>query len=103
MENTIATALDVYASNDSPTWTEGSITWNNQPGLGAKQSALPTVLQGTSMIWYEVDVTAYVKARKAAGKPDANLVLHSVNNGGTNLNFNSREATINQSQLVITP
>jgi hypothetical protein len=94
--------IDVYAAKDPPSWTETAITWNNQPGLGSLLSQSPTNMQGTSNIWYEMDVTKYVRQRKAAGR-DADFVLHSVSSAVSNLiEVNSKENPINGPQLVIT-
>jgi hypothetical protein len=60
-------------------------------------------MQGTSNIWYEMDVTKYVQQRKAAGR-DADFVLHGVSNSANNfIDINSKENPINGPQLVVTP
>lgn len=95
--------INVYAAKDTPSWTESAITWNNQPGLGSLLSPSPTNMQGTSNIWYEMDVTKYVQQRKAAGR-DADFVLHGVSNSANNfIDINSKENPINGPQLVVTP
>src|SRR6185436_13137674 len=94
--------LDVFAANDTPAWTEGTITWNNQPGFAASPlKPLPVNVRGTSIIWYEFDVTDYVKARRAAGK-DVNLALHA-QSAAVSLLVNSGENFENRPQLVISP
>ena len=59
---TIAKATSVYSVADI-TWIEsgtGSITWNNQPAIGA--TALATRTVATTAAYVEWDVTAYVQA-----------------------------------------
>jgi len=95
--------IDVYEAKNTPSWTETAITWNNQPGLGTLLSKSPTNIQGTSNIWYEMDVTDYVRKRKAEGR-DADFVLHGVSNTTANfIDINSKENPVNGPQLVITP
>ncbi|MEH2144692.1 CBM96 family carbohydrate-binding protein [Nostoc sp.] len=94
--------LDVFAV--SAPWSESTMTWNNQVGLGTSPlNPTPISLNGTQYIWYEFDVTSYVQAQKSGSATAISFVLHSKNNGGTNINVKSREASVNQPQLVINP
>jgi len=94
--------INVYAAKGTPSWTETAITWNNQPGLGSLLSQQPTTMQGTSNIWYEMDVTKYVRQRRAAGR-NADFVLHGVGIAAANvMDINSKENPINGPQLVVT-
>jgi hypothetical protein len=82
------------------TWTEAGITWNNKPALGMK---LATVSVGTTGQYREWNVTAFVKGQQAMGRDNVNFAISmdgdTVSSPDT---FNSREATRDQPQLVIT-
>ena len=52
--------------------------------------------------WYEFGLTGYLKAQKAAGKKLVTLVLRNPVSAKPVTSFNSREATTNRPQLVIT-
>jgi hypothetical protein len=85
-------------------WIEsgaGSITWSNKPALG---TALGSVsVTGTTYAWYEIDVTSYIKSELAAGRTVVSLALHDTASSTPNLRINSREATSNKPELLITP
>jgi hypothetical protein len=50
-----------------------------------------------------VDLTAYLKAEKAAGRNAITLVVRSAQVTNVVCNFNSDEAAANGPQLVVTP
>jgi hypothetical protein len=84
----------------SNSWTETGITWNNRPALGAKQGASVTITPTAR--YYEWDVTAFVKAQRAAGATAVSLAVkmdQAVNDGPDT--FNSRQASANRPQLVV--
>jgi hypothetical protein len=85
---------------DSTTWGESTITWNNKPALGAKQAQF-TVIDTTSR-WYEIDLTSFLKAQKAAGKKLVSLALRRTTSTTPNAIFNSDEATSHRPELRIT-
>ncbi len=88
----------------STPWQENTMTWNNQPGFSASPlNPTPISVNSTEYIWYEFDVTSYVQAQKSGGATGVSFALHSENNGGTNINLKSREASVNQPQLAIEP
>jgi hypothetical protein len=82
-------------------WVETGMTWNNRPTIGG-------ILGGTTVVdtvaaWYELDVTGHVLAELDAGRPIVSLALHNpVTASGTYIQLNSREATSNPPQLVVT-
>jgi hypothetical protein len=92
--------LDVY-SVASTTWTEGTLTWNNRPALGTKRGSVTVV--GTTGAWYEVDVTAYVNAERAAGRKVVSLGLTCPTATTSLININSDEATSSRPMLLLTP
>jgi hypothetical protein len=96
--NTMDSAFAV-ASNS---WTETGLTWNNQPARGAKQGSSVTVSQAAQ--YYEWDVTSFVQAQKQAGINQASLAvtMDALTNNSPDT-FNSREASGNRPQLVVTP
>jgi hypothetical protein len=99
--STSGTTLDSAFAVPTNTWTENGITWNNQPALGAKQGASVSVT--TTAQYYDFDVTAFVQSQKEAG---VNLVSLAVTMDAQENNspdtFNSREATSDPPQLVVT-
>jgi PKD repeat protein/glucose/arabinose dehydrogenase len=77
----------------SDNWTEGSITWNNQPTIsGSPVGALGNVTAGT---YKEVDLTAYV-----TGNGTYSLAIKSAVN---NLAVYDSSEGANPPQLVVTP
>jgi ELWxxDGT repeat protein len=87
------------------TWTETGITWNNKPATGATALAsVPIVNNSTSSRWYELDVTAYLQAEKAAGRNVVTLALKNLANSSPYVQLVSRQGTAaNRPQLVIVP
>jgi hypothetical protein len=83
-------------------WTESGISWANQPALGNALGSF-TVAGGHSGAWVEVDVTAYVKAEKYAGRNTVSFGLKNATTSSTTVQIHSREAAFNQPQLIITP
>lgn len=82
-------------------WTETGIIWNNKPTRSAALTS--KTINGTTSTWYELDVTNYLKSEKAAGRNIISLALANGTATDQLLKLNSREATANQPQLVITP
>lgn len=89
----------VYGVSDTA-WGETSITWNNRPPLG---SALGTVtVPSTTFTRYELDITNYIRAEKAAGRNLVTLGLHNTANTTQQLNIRPREAVVaNRPQLIV--
>src|SRR5439155_14112299 len=58
----VATSLFSVANTS---WTEGGITFNNEPAAGATPLATATIIDNTAR-FYDFDVTAYLKGEKAA-------------------------------------
>jgi hypothetical protein len=81
----------VYRVADT-SWTEGGITWNNKPAATNPTGDKGTVSTGT---WLEYDVTAFV-----GGNGAVSFALVPQSSDG--LYLNSREATSNRPELVVT-
>jgi hypothetical protein len=81
-------------------WDENAITWNKRPGSSAGTLAQFTV-SGAAPAWYEVDVTACLKAQKAAGKSSVTLVLKGAGSTTPYAQFSSDEAGSNGPELLI--
>jgi hypothetical protein len=99
--NTARLRLFGRLSAVNSSWTEAGLTWNHRPAAGAAALASATI-RGTAGAWYEWDVTAYLRAQKAAGR---NLVTLILRNPFTSLPwciFNSDEAASNRPELVVT-
>lgn len=89
-----AHSVGVYAvSND--TWTEGSLTWNNQPAMGSSSLATSTAATG----WLSFDVTSYVSAEHASdGVASFGVVIELPYNFLVDV-FEDREDTGNSGNL----
>jgi hypothetical protein len=91
-------AVAAYGVSNT-SWSESTLTWNNKPAAGT--SALATVtVSGSADAWFEWDVTAYVKAEKAAGRNVVTLALIAPSTNSTPPSFDSREAS-NGPQLAV--
>jgi acid phosphatase len=91
-------ATSVFAAADVG-WSETGITWNNRPALGR---SLGTVTAAAILpLWYEVDVTDYLREQRAAGHGVVTLALHNPQNSTAKLRVNSREAATDRPELVV--
>jgi fibronectin type 3 domain-containing protein len=83
----------------STTWTETTLTWNNQPALGAKQGSSVNV--GTTAGYWEWDVTSYVQAQKTAGATSVSFAVQwdATSTNGQSV-FTSKESSTNKPQLA---
>jgi hypothetical protein len=86
-------------SVSNTTWSETAITWNNKPALGA--TALGSIsVSSTSNTWYELDVTTYVQAERAAGRNVVAFALRVPANDTEIFSVQSRQASAsNRPQL----
>jgi CSLREA domain-containing protein len=82
-------------------WSESGITWANKPSTGPTAVATKTIT-GTTKKWYEIDLTTFLKAEKAAGRNVVTLVLRSNTFTSTLCTFAADEA-VNGPLLVIQP
>jgi PKD repeat protein len=86
----------------STTWSETALTWNTRPPRGTSALAAATI-SGTTPMWYELDVTAYVSAERAAGRTAVSFVLVATSPTTAYATFTSRKSSSRAPQLVITP
>jgi subtilisin family serine protease len=99
---TSTSATDSAFAVASTTWTETGLTWNNRPPLGARQGAAQAITPTAR--YYQWDVTAFVQAQKAAGATAVSLAVSmDVPVTDSPDGFNSKEASSNPPQLVVTP
>ena len=72
--------LEVLPTSNS--WTEMGITWANAPGPTGPRLSLVKVQNPVNVYnWYEVDLTDYVNAQRAAGKPLVSVMVRSQASG----------------------
>jgi len=90
----------VVHREDTDSWTETGLTWNNQPAVGP---AVVSVAVSTTAQYWEWDLTAYVQNQIATGQHTMSLVLQNDVTTSDPVNFNSREALSNKPQLVTKP
>jgi hypothetical protein len=84
----------------SDAWTESGVRWTGRPARGSTALATKTVAS-TAAGWYEFDVTAYVRARKAAGAASVDLALAATAYATPWATFASDEAAANRPALVV--
>jgi hypothetical protein len=101
---TTAIQTAVYSVSNT-TWTETGLTWNNKPASGSTALATTTIVNNsTAARWYELDVTAYLAAEKAAGRNVVTLALKNLANSTPFVSFTSREgAAANRPQVLVVP
>jgi hypothetical protein len=76
-------------------WQESTITWSNKP---ARVVALSTnTLSGTNGVWYQFDVTAYVRTNSGV----ISLALHGPTNSAALISLNALENSSNNPALII--
>ena len=90
----------VYSVSNT-TWTETGITWNNKPTSGTTALATVTVTDNVAR-FYEWDITAFIQSEKSAGCNVVALALKGTLSSSPYTFFNSREASSNRPQLVVT-
>ncbi len=100
-----AISTSAYSVADT-TWLEkdpGGINWNNKPvRSGTALTGATVSVTTTTLATYELNVTSYVAAEKAAGRDLISLALHNPSNTSNHINVNSREAAADKPQLLIT-
>jgi hypothetical protein len=92
-------AMGVFAVADTA-WAEGSPTWRSCPRFGSRLGTV--TVTSTVGGWYELDLTSYVKAERAAGRNTIALGLHGLASTVAKLSINSRESGTTGPQLVLT-
>jgi hypothetical protein len=99
---TASETVAAYSVSDT-SWSETGITWNNKPTAGTTALDTKTV-SGASANWYEWDITSYLQSEKAAGHNIVSIQLAQTSTelSAPQLSFNTKEATSNVPQLVIT-
>jgi hypothetical protein len=81
-------------------WGEGSISWSHQPAIARKGISAVTVSDDVGK-WYELDLTAYLNAQRAAGHGVVTLALRGITSSPVAAIFHSREAGDNQPELRV--
>jgi mannose/cellobiose epimerase-like protein (N-acyl-D-glucosamine 2-epimerase family) len=92
-------SIGVYGGGAS-TWSESTLTWNTRPAVGSATLASVSVA-GTTAKWYELDLAAFLKSEKAAGRNIVTLVLKSQTTAATVCTFSSDES-VNGPELRVT-
>lgn len=96
--STGSTAIQLLSSS-STTWGEASLTNANKPAVGSAIGSFS--VSGTTSKWYEIDVTSFLKAQKAAGKTAVTFVLNGLNSVDPLATFTSDEAASNRPELRV--
>jgi N-acetylneuraminic acid mutarotase len=98
IDDNVGNDLFVYGI-DNDSWTETGITWNNAPTTTNNPLSILTGVNNR-LQYYEVDVTAYVKAQ-VAGDKTVTFQLRDALLQDKHINFNSRENKAFIPQLII--
>lgn len=93
----VAISMNIYQVSDG--WTETGLTWNNAPTEGPIVATSP--LSATPG-YYNWDITGYLQSQLAANDKIISIEVYSATVSSSTINFSSREATVNQPELVIT-
>jgi MYXO-CTERM domain-containing protein len=96
--------VELHSSADD-TWTETGLNWNNQPSFG-NVLATQSLLTGTTNVWYNFDVGAFVQ-QEYAGDKTVSLLLKPVTEGSADATapaygFDAKEYGSNGPMLVVT-
>lgn len=85
----------------SNAWEETTITYNNKPAPSGSALAT-TTLTGTTGVYYEWDITQQIALLRAAGINTISLLVRNVNvTSNSRILFNSKDASVNRPELVI--
>ena len=84
----------------STSWSESALTWNTQPARGTTALATTRITSATSA-WYEWDVTAYVRAERAAGRSAVAFGLVGTAATTPYAAFRSRQAASDRPALLL--
>lgn len=101
LDGSSSTPVRVQAfAASSTSWAETGVNWSNKPA--ATGSSLGEVaVAGTTAAWYTMDLTAWLKAQKAAGKTAVSLILTSPVATSAAAVFSSDESSTNRPELVV--
>ena len=98
----VATAAYSVAATNWIESSTGGLTWNNKPARGATAlTGASATVNSTTFAFYDIDVTAYVKGEKSAGRDLISLALHNPTATTITTTLNSREAATNKPQLIV--
>jgi hypothetical protein len=92
-----AETIGVYATDGD--WSENLVTWNTKSSATTKLASF--TVAGVPSKWYEVDLTNYIKAEKAAGHATASIALKNLTPANAVCTFWSDEL-VNGPQLIVT-
>jgi uncharacterized repeat protein (TIGR03803 family) len=81
-------------------WSESTITFKNAPATGAVLGS--AVVPNSTSQWYTFNLTSYLQKQLAAGKTSVSLAIVGTVDSTQIVAFNSRHASSNAPQLVVT-
>ena len=84
-------------------WSESALTWSSRPGYVSSRPLGSMTLTSTTFAWREFDVTTHVRSERQAGRRLVSFALHSPAPSDERIDINSREASSNRPELVVTP
>lgn len=102
LSEAVTNGLSVGIYNAADTWEENTLTWNNRPRESSTGLIGSVRVRDTTRRTYELDLTAYIQAQKAAGRQFVTLVLKNMTNTvGAQTVFAAREVTGSGARLSI--
>jgi len=100
LSESVTDGLSVGVFDADDNWTETGLTWNNRP----RERATPlgsVKVRDTTRRTYELDLTAYIQAQKAAGRQTVTLVLKNMSNtASAQAVFAARESNTGGARLA---
>lgn len=95
-----ADSVQIAVAGVSSSFNESTVTWSTKPAVG---STLGTAtVKSNAASWFEIDISAYVKAAKAAGQTTVTLSIAGTASTTAFVNIASRESGANGPQLAVT-
>ncbi len=94
-------ALLMFLAVSNTGWNETTLTQSNAPTTGSVL-ALANIPDAINR-WNTFDLTSYFNQQLAAGNEVVSVALAGTENTNETAAFNSREATTNAPQLIVTP
>ena len=91
--NNASTKGGVFYPVTNTAWAERTVTWANAPAAGS--TALATVGAAGAGTWIEVNVSAHIKA-------EGTYAFRVKGGSSDGVNYNSKDATANRPQLIVT-
>jgi len=85
-------------STATASWLESAVTWKDKPEHLSTIGSIQ--VSGVSPVWYELDITTFVKAQLAARQPMISLALLAADSPNSRIFIRAHEAESNGPEIV---